>query len=137
MRTGLRQLLDTILDWKVRSTGYRLSILKQKDSTTNTTSMQMVGQPSLITMVYHTLTTLVLATMVQLCLVSITLITLSKSVIIVPLVVIAINALFILKTMHILRQLSAWWQAASKDARRVGQVNLTKTGGKAWSSREE
>lgn len=114
--------------------GISFDHLETDRTTTSTLRTRMERPVSLYTMACHTLTSLLLVTMVQLCLVTIMLLTSLKSGTVLPLLVIVISVICTLRMMHSLILLLVWSQGASKDARKVGLGKQTKSGGKAVSS---
>ena len=132
MKTGSKKLSRTTQDWRDKNTGYPSGIFKQKSGSTNTTNTAIAPPPSLITVGYHTLITLVLVTMAQLLLVYTMLMPFSRTATIALLVVTAISVLFTLKTLLILIRSLGWWSAATKGQKKTGRDKQTENGGMGW-----
>ena len=129
---GLKKLSKWTPDLRDKNWGYPSGIFKQTTGLTNTMNMRMEAPPSLITMVFHMLITLVLVTMALLSLAFTMLIPSSKIVTTLALVVILINVAFTLRTVHILTRSLVQWSAISKGKMKLGLDRVTETGGEGF-----
>ena len=120
-------------DPRLEGSKYGISFghLRRTDGSMSTTSMNTPRQRLLITMASRMLTSLVVVTLGLLCLVCTMLMHYWLTGIIVLLVVIAINVILSLRTLHTLTELSVLLRDVTKVQQKGGQGKPTKSGGQA------
>jgi hypothetical protein len=107
-----------------QSTGFPLAIFKQISTSTSTTPTRTQPPPSLITMVWTTLTTLLLVTVAGLLQVSTMLMDSSTLVTCLQLAAIVTYVISLLRTVRVLMGLSRLSLGATKGKKKLGLVNL-------------
>ena len=103
-----------------------------------TSTMNTLTRPplSILTTVYHTLTSLVVAIMVVHLALFIMVMHSYTSWDVLPPLAIVISFISIVKLSHSLIQLRAWLLAVSKGQTKSGQVKLTESGLQEWQSND-